>query len=125
METYHDSDTHNAADHVTLKSLLGKTRDYLETRIDLFRLKTIDKSSDVLSAMAVIIAIVLATLFFLALVSVGAAIYLGHILGGLHYGFFIVGGFYAIVVLILYAFRRQWIKTPVYNGIVKKFLKQD
>ncbi len=123
METHHDTDTNYVTDHVTLKSLLGKTRDYLETRIDLFRLKTIDKSSDVLSAMAVIVAIVLAILFFLAMVSIGAAIYLGYILGGMHYGFFIVGGFYAIVVLILYAYRRQWIKTPVYNGIVKKFLK--
>ena len=106
----------------SLKSLLEKTHDYVETRIDLVKLKTIDKSSDVISSVAVSVAILLGVLFFIGMMSIGLAIYLGHVLGKLHYGFFIVGGLYAIIILILYAARHRWIKTPVYNGIVKKIL---
>jgi len=106
----------------SLKSLLEQSHEYLETRIDLVKLKTIDKSSDVLSSAAAAIAITVGVLFFIMMASIGIALYLGHILGNLYYGFFIMSGFYAVVILILYACRKQWIKIPVYNTIVKKIL---
>jgi hypothetical protein len=106
----------------SLKSLLEQSHEYLETRIDLVKLKTIDKSSDVLSSAAAAITIAVAILFFIMMSSIGIAIYLGNVLGNLYYGFFVMAGFYALVILILYACRKQWIKMPVYNTIIKKIL---
>ena len=106
----------------SLESLLQKSHDYLETRIDLVKLKTIDKSSDVLSSAAVLISILIVVLGFISMVSMALALYLGHLLGKLHYGFFIMAGFYGLVILLLFGFRRKWIKNPIYDGIVKKIL---
>ena len=106
----------------SIKSLLEQSHEYLETRIDLVKLKTIDKSSDVLSSAAAAIAIAVGLLFFLLMASIGLALYFGYLLNNLYYGFFIVAGIYAVVVLILYVGRKQWIKMPVYNSIVKKIL---
>ena len=106
----------------SLKTLLEQSHDYLETRIDLVKLKTIDKSSDVLSSAAAAIAILMAALFFILMLSVGTAIYLGYVLNNLYYGFFIMAGVYALLIIILYAGRKQWIKMPDYNSIIKKIL---
>jgi hypothetical protein len=106
----------------SLKTLLEQSHDYLETRIDLVKLKTIDKSSDVLSSAAAAVAILLAALFFVLMLSIGTAIYIGTVLDNLYYGFFIMAGVYALVIIILYAGRKQWIKMPVYNSIIKKIL---
>ena len=106
----------------SLKSLIEQSHDYLETRIDLVKLKTVDKSSDVLSSAAAAVTIALAILFFLLMASIGVAIYVGYLINSLYAGFFIVAGFYALLIFILYAGRKQWIKMPVYNSIVKKIL---
>jgi O-antigen/teichoic acid export membrane protein len=44
-------------------------------------------------------------------------------LGAYHYGFFIMGGFYAIVLLVIYVKREKWIKTPIANELISKMLK--
>jgi hypothetical protein len=103
----------------SLKSLLEKLIEHLETRIDLVRLKTIDKSSEVLSSLISGVAIAVGILLFVFIISVGLALYIGHLLGQLYYGFFILGGFFALVVILLYLFRHKWLKVPVCNMIVK------
>ena len=106
----------------SLKSLLQQSHEYLETRYDLVRLKTIDKSSDVLSSTATFIIITVAVLFFLMMASIGLALYLGYVFDSLYLGFFCVAGFYLLVVIILFATRKQLIKTPIYNSIIRKIL---
>jgi len=106
----------------SLKSLLQQSHEYLETRYDLVRLKTIDKSSDVLSSTATFIIITVAVLFFLMMASIGLALYLGYLFDSLYLGFFCVAGFYLLVVIILFATRKQLIKTPIYNSIIRKIL---
>lgn len=102
--------------------MLAQSHDYLETRIDLVKLKTIDKSSDVLSSAAAAVTIAIALLFFLLMASIGLSIYIGLLLNNLYFGFFVMAGFYLLLVIILYAARKQLIKMPVYNSIVKKIL---
>ena len=106
----------------SLKSLLQQSHDYLETRYDLVRLKTIDKSSDVLSSTAAFIIITVAVLFFLLMASIGLALYLGYRFDSLYLGFFCVAGFYLLVIIVLYATRKQLIKMPIYNSIIRKIL---
>ncbi|PWT76655.1 MAG: hypothetical protein C5B59_05960 [Bacteroidetes bacterium] len=107
----------------SLGSLFEKSHAYLETRIDLIRMKTVYKSSDVLSSAAAFLAILIGLLAFLATLSFGLAYFIGHLLGNTYYGFFIMAGFYALATLLIYIFRNQWIKTPIHDGIVKKILK--
>jgi hypothetical protein len=106
----------------SIKSILEKSSEYLETRIDLVKLKTVDKSSDIVSSAASAIAIALGVLSFLSMASIGLAFYIGHLLGESYYGFFVMAGFYAVIALLLYIFRNHWIKIPLYNNMVRKIL---
>jgi hypothetical protein len=57
------------------------------------------------------------------LISIGLSLFLGRLLGAYHYGFFVMGGFYAIVLLVIFIQREKWIKTPISNGLINKMLK--
>jgi uncharacterized protein YqhQ len=107
----------------SIKTLIDKSKDYLETKIELARLKTIDKSADVLSAVVVIVSMIFIGSLFIIMISIGISLFLGRILGAYHYGFFIMGGFYALVLLLIYIQREKWIKTPISNELINKMLK--
>jgi hypothetical protein len=111
----------NAQD--SIGTLIDKSKDYLDTKIELAKLKTIDKSADVLSAVVVIVSMILIGSLVVILVSIGLALFLGKLLGAYHYGFFIMGGFYAITLLVIFIQRNKWIKTPIANGLINKMLK--
>ena len=107
----------------SVEELFQRTGEYLETRVDLAKLKAIDKSSDVISSLAASVVIVLFFLLFILSVNIGVAIWIGESLGKIFYGFFIVAGFYAIVGFILYLFRDKWLKSPVSKLIIEKVIK--
>ncbi len=105
-----------------VETLFEKTKHYTQTSVELYKLKAIDKSADVISTLAARLAVgVFVTLFFLIL-NVGISLWLGEILGKSYYGFFIVSGFYAVGAILLYVFRNKWIKTSVRNSIVVQAL---
>lgn len=107
----------------SVKTLIVKSRDYLETKIELAKLKAIDKSSDILSGLVFSIVKIVMILFLTIFVSIGLAVYLGALLGEYYYGFLIVAGIYALVMLIIYVQRKKWIKEPIENGLIDKILK--
>ena len=107
----------------TIGALIDKSKDFLDTKIELARLKTIDKSADVLSTVVVMVSMLFIGTLVIILFSIGLALFLGSLFGAYHDGFFAVGGFYAIVLLILYIQRDKWIKTPVARELINKMLK--
>lgn len=106
-------------DEHPLVSMLNETRNYVETRIDLIQYKTIDKTSRV--AGSLLTSIILVAVGFLVLLTIGfgLALFIGERMGKPYYGFFIIGGIFLILVLFLYGFRRQWLKTPITNHIIR------
>src|ERR1700690_583530 len=107
----------------SIRTLIDKSKDYLETKFELAKLKTIDKSLDVLSTVVVMVSMIFIGSLVIILISIGLSLFLGRLLGAYHYGFFIMGGFYAIVLLVIYIQRNKWIKTPIANGLINKMLK--
>jgi hypothetical protein len=112
-----------AEPEISIKSLLEKSQDYLETKIEIARLKTISKSSDILSTIVVLISVIILGILFFLFICIGLALWIGHLVGYAFGGFFIMGGFYGIVLLLIYLFREKWIKAPVTNVLIKKLLK--
>lgn len=103
-------------------TLFEKAEHYAKTSAELFKLKTIDKSADVISTLTARLAVVsFITLFFLIL-NIGIALWIGEMLGKTYYGFFIVAGFYALAGIVFYIFRNKWIKTPLRNSIIAQAL---
>jgi hypothetical protein len=107
----------------SIKTLIDKSKDYLDMKIELTKLKTIDKSADVLSTVVVMVSMIFIGSLFIVFISLGLAFMLGKALGAYYYGFFIVGGFYAIILLLIYIQREKWIKIPIANGLINKMLK--
>ena len=107
----------------SIKSLIDQIKEYLETKIELTRLKTIDKAADVLSSVIVMVSIVFLGSLFIIFISIAMALILGNWLGAAHYGFLIIGGFYALLLLLIYWRREKWIKVPIANGLISKMLK--
>jgi len=107
----------------SINGLFEKAGDYLETRLDLVKLKTTQTTSDVVASFVSIGIILLFLIFFLAFVNIGLALVIGNALGKTYYGFFIMGGFYGLVGLLFHLFRENWVKNPISNTIIKKMTK--
>jgi len=107
----------------SIKTLIDKSKDYLETKIELTKLKTIDKSADILSTVVVTVSMLFISVLLILFISLAVALFLGQMLGAYHYGFFIMAEFYAIVLLLIYVKREKWIKTPIANELISKMLK--
>jgi len=107
----------------SIKSLIDKSKDYLETKIELTKLKTIDRSADILSSVIVMVSMIFLGSLFIIFISIALALMIGQWLGAAHYGFLIMGGLYALLLLLIYLRREKWIKTPIANGLINKMLK--
>ena len=102
-----------------IEALFDKTKDYVETRADLFKLKAIMKTAEVGSSIVsqVIVAVVFSSFFIFLNVALG--LWLGDLTGRSYIGFFIVAAFYLIVGIIIYSNRQKIISTPIADSIIK------
>ena len=106
-----------------IEDFVSKAGDLAETKVEIWKLKAAGKISETVSSLISVIAIVILTGVAITILSFGAAFWIGSEMGHLSYGFFIVGGFYAFVGLMVFLFRRQWIKTPISNLLIHKIIK--
>jgi hypothetical protein len=103
-----------------VEPLFEKAGDYVKTSYDLFKLKTLDKTLDVVSTFfSHAVAVFVFTIFFL-FVNIGVALWIGDFYGTLHYGFFALAFFYAILCAFIYLFMNNWIKKRVSNSILSQ-----
>lgn len=104
--------------------LVEKAEEFSKTTIELFKLNAIDKSADVVSSLVSRLVILMVVALLIITISIGIALWVGEVLGKSYYGFFVVGGMYTILALLLHSFRHQWIKKPVNNSIISQILKE-
>lgn len=107
-----------------IEKLFEKAEDFSKTTIELFKLNVVDKSSEIASTLAVQLVIFMVVALFTLIINIGIALWLGEMLGKTYYGFFIIGAFYFLVIIILYVFRNPWIKYPISNSIISQILKE-
>ncbi|WP_336515789.1 phage holin family protein [Pollutibacter soli] len=108
---------------INIDGLFEKTSDYLENRVELLKLQAVDSSSELVSSISSKLILAVIVIFFLVLLNIGLAIWIGDTLGKMFYGFFIMAAFYLLIGLIFYAFRDKWLKEPIGNYIVRHLLK--
>ncbi len=113
----------NIAENIEL--LYQKVEKYSKTSFELLQLSTITKTSDILSSLAVVIALSILLAMFTLFMNIGISLYLGDLLNNYVLGFMIVAICYFIIGIILFFFRKSLIKTPIENLIISKFLKEN
>ncbi len=103
-----------------IEPLFEKAEEYGKTSYELFRLKTFDKVSNILSSFILKGIVIFIFSTCLVLLNIGVAIYIGEQLGKLYYGFFCVALFYAIIGSIVFFLMNSWIKKRINNSIISQ-----
>jgi hypothetical protein len=106
-----------------LELLLEKATDYGKTSIELVKLKTIDKTTEIISSLIPLSVVILLILSFLLFLNVGLSFWLGEVLGKTYYGFFVVAAFYVLLALVIHFFLDKWIRKLIGNYFIKHMLK--
>lgn len=103
-------------------ALFEKAGNHLETRIDLLKLQAINKSSEVTSSILSVVVIAVICFFGITILNIGLALWIGELMGKTYLGFFILGGFYVVIGIVVHLFRHSWLKEPVTSMFIKKML---
>jgi len=106
-----------------IKELFRSFEDYIKINADLLRLKSVDKSADIVSSIFAFIIIIIAAIFFISLLSIAFCFLIGRLTGSLELGFFIMAALWGIFCVILYATRKVWLKKPAQDTVVKKLME--
>lgn len=105
--------------------VIGFAREYVEKRIELYQLQVAEKIVQTLSSL--ITYFLLFIFFILALIfaSVAAGFFLATALGSSGWGFAIVTGFYTLLAILLFLFRRPMILDPVLSMVLQNLREED
>lgn len=103
-----------------IEALFKRVKNYTETSINLYKLSAIDTIADIISLLvsnALLVLILSTSLLFF---NVGVAFYIGKELNSNYLGFLIVSGFYLLIALVVFLFKKTLIINTVYNLIINK-----
>ncbi|MCE3227057.1 MAG: hypothetical protein K0S32_1608 [Bacteroidetes bacterium] len=95
--------------------------DYIDNRIDVIKLKAIDKAGSVASGLIVGIAIAFLGFFLLLFLSISAGFVIGEITGRNSIGFLCVALFYGLIATVILVFKEKLITFPIVNSLLKKY----
>jgi len=105
-----------------IESLFSQSKEYAGNRIQLLKLKGIDKTSTIASLVITGVALFIVFILFFLFFNIGIALLIGDLLGKSYLGFLILAVVYAIAGFIVFKGRNKFFKTPVLQMLIKKFL---
>ena len=105
-----------------LEPLFEKAENYAKTSFELFKLKSVNKSADVVSTFFSRGIVLILLSIFIITINIGVALWLGDLLGKSYYGFFCVAGFYALSGTVVYFLMHKSIKIRVTNSVISQLL---
>lgn len=106
-----------------IEKLYEKAENYTKTSFELVKLTAIDKTSEIISSLAVVVSIACIVAMFSLFLNIGIALFIGKILNDTSLGFLIVSSFYLLIGIVVYSYRKNWIKKPIDDLIVGKLLE--
>lgn len=109
---------------IIVEMLIEKVEEYAKTSAELYKLKAIDKGTDIFTSIVSRVFIILIITLFFLLVTLGLCFYLGEVLGKTYYGFFAVAGMYFLLAAVFFLFRRVLIDEPLNDFIVRQIFKE-
>lgn len=109
----------------TSERIVDAVGDWVETYRNLLTVRIVEHASQgaSISILSILSAVVL--IFLLLFLGLGLAWWVGEAMENMKAGFFIVGGFYAIVLIIILAMAKKTLIPGIRNMIIKKIYEQD
>jgi len=105
-----------------MESLVSQTKEYVDDRLELYKLKMIDKTSGVASSVASGLALFVVFFIFFVVLNIGIALLIGDPVGKSWLGFLIWAAVYAIIGFVIFSQRNKIFKDPITGMIIRKFL---
>lgn len=102
-----------------ITNIKNDIQEYLEVRLDLFRLQIAENLSRIMSSAANIAIIGFLSFFILFFLSFAAGYFFASLLHSNELGFLCVVGFYILVLVIYVILRKQIIDKPVIKATMK------
>lgn len=104
----------------SLSGSFRKTKEYIDTQLELIKLQSMARASRLIAALVVDISktiLVLIIVFFLAM---ALGFYLGEVMGSNALGFLTTGGIFLLILVLLQVFEPK-VETKFMNMAVRKF----
>jgi len=103
-----------------METLFERVEEFGKTSFELYRLKAIGKTAEVVSSFISRALVILVISISLVFASIGLALWVGDLLGKLYLGFFCVAIFYILLGCIMYYFLHKVIKRKLSNSIISQ-----
>lgn len=108
------------------QKFLDEAKDYARLRYDLLKLELLEKSSQIIAIIVLILILVGTGVIALTYLSLAAVQYVNTLLGSHSLGYCIFGGVFVILALLVLIFRKQIILNPLLKQLSKiMFAKSD
>lgn len=108
-----------------VEALFEEFKDYVSLRLQITQLKYSSKTSLVTSSLLTYMLISMVVFFFVLVLTIGIALWIGNLLGEWYLGFLIMAGIYLMLGLVIFTFRNRWIRIPLNNLIIKEIFDED
>ena len=110
-------------DQSKIQQIIQHVEKYVSTTVELYKLKAYQKVAEIATTVITSVLMAFFGILFLIFVSIGLAVYLGEIMGRMHYGFMIVAGIYLLLAVIIYMLSKKVLKDKFNTMIVRKIFK--
>lgn len=108
-----------------IEEVTESVKEYINTRYELVVLQTAEKTSNVGSQLISFSVLAIVSVLALVFLSIALAWYISDQLESPQAGFFIVGGFYLLMTLVFFFFRKQVMVKPFRNIIIRSIFNED
>lgn len=107
----------------SFSEVFDKSKEYIETQIELAKLKALSRSSRIMGSLIVDGSKVLLSLLIVFFVSLALGFYLGEVLGSYSLGFLATGGIFFVVLLLIKAFEPK-LEEKFMNISIKRIMSK-
>ncbi len=108
-----------------IETLLERVTELVKTSLELYKLKTVEKTAEVISTVVPRAIVFIVFSSFMLFLNLGLALWLGQVIGHTFYGFFVVAAFYAVIAAVMHFFMHKWLKRVVNEFIIRLSFKKD
>ena len=108
-----------------IKGASTKTQDYITSMAEYYKLRLFKSSMKGAISLVNLLIFGSIFLFVLLFISIAAAFLIGNSLGKVSYGFFVVGAFYGVILLLLFIFGRPIIERNLLIKFSKLIYDED
>jgi hypothetical protein len=108
-----------------LEKMLKHAEEYIKTRQELTQHIVTEKVLVISTSLASGLLLIFLFIVALLILSAAVAILLSELMNKRYIGFFIVGGFYLLLAVVLSIMKDKWLNRPMMNKIIRKIYKED